>query len=504
MQMRDLWVLAVLGAAACGGVLGGGGCSSSPHGATPAPPGDGSGSGDPDGGNPDGNNPDGPCSPSRLSASPTPGPLRPDQANRRYFTAGSGAVYLTGAHTWANFKDRAAVDPPPEFKYSAYLDFLVAHHHNFLRLWTWEQPHSADNVLLYFTPFAYPRTGTAKASDGKPQFDLDHFNQEYFDRLCTRVLEARDRGIYVAVMLFDGWDLRSGYNAAGGFPMARGNNINGVSATRDDFLSLSMKDITARQEAYVRKVIDTVNGLDNVLYEIANETGSSTAEIAWQYHMVDYVHSYEGTKPKQHPVGMTSTFPGGTDMDLYASNADWISPNAMLASGDGRKVVLNDTDHSYGWMPLQAAQALGQRQWAWQTFCLGAAPVFMDPYLEDWAGRNSPNGTALDPQWSTIRDALGDTAKYAAKLDLEHAVPSPGLCSTGYCLAQPGHQYLVYQPDPGGFNLTVTAGTYRVEWFDPKTRQASDGGTRPLAAGQQPFTPPTSFAADAVLLLTAQ
>ena len=31
--------------------------------------------------------------------------------------------------------------------------------------------------------------------------------------------------------------------------------------------------MTALQEAYVRKVIDTVNDLDNVLYEITNEAG---------------------------------------------------------------------------------------------------------------------------------------------------------------------------------------------------------------------------------------
>jgi hypothetical protein len=124
----------------------------------------------------------------------------------------------------------------------------------------------------------------------------------------------------------------------------------------------------------------------------------------------------------------------------------------------------------------------------------------MDPYLETWDIRNSPSGSTLDPQWNTIRDALGYTALYASKLDLEHAVPSPSLCSTGYCLADPGHQYLVYQPDSGGFKLTVAAGTYRAEWFDPVTGQATDGGTL-VGAGQQSFTPPASFTADAVLLL---
>src|SRR5207302_5623014 len=104
-------------------------------------------------------------------------------------------------------------------------------------------------------------------------------------------------------------------------------------------------------------------------------------------------------------------------------------------------------------------------------------------------------------QWNTIRDALGYTALYASRLDLERAVPSPALCSTGYCLAQPGHQYLVYQPDPGSFQLTVTAGTYQLVWFDPATGgQNVDVIMRTFAAGPQTFTPP--FTGDAVLLLS--
>jgi hypothetical protein len=478
MQMRDRLSLAALIVAVCGGVVGCGECSP-PHGTTTPPP---------------------------SHAGPVIGTLRVDPVNPRYFTAGNGAVYLTGSHTWGNFKDRAKVDPPPAFDYAAFLDFLVAHRHNFFRLWTWEQPHSADDDPahpLYFTPFAWPRTGTAMASDGKPQFDLDQLDQAYFDRMRGRVIAARDRGIYVSIMLFEGWDLTNGYNDAGGFPMASGNNVNGVATAAAEFLSLSNPAITARQEAYVRKVIDTVNDLDNVLYEIANETGEATAAIAWQYHMVDLVKSVEKSMPKQHPVGMTSTYPG-SETDLYASNADWISPNTRLSPSDGRKVVLNDTDHSYGWVQLKSDGPAAQRAWAWETLCIGAAPLFMDPYLETWAGRNSPSGSTPDPRWNTIRNALGYTALYASRLDLERAVPSPMLCSTGYCLAEPGHQYLVYQPASGSFQLLVAAGSYHGEWFDPTTGQATDGGMMTLAAGQRSFMPPASFTGDAVLLLLAQ
>ena len=505
MQICDLSRMAALAMAvygvlaACGGA-GYGGSRGATH-----PPGvfgasDSSGSGASDAAIDDGN------PPPPIDAGPATGPLRVDSRNPRYFANGSGKpVYLTGSHTWGNFKDRAHVDPPPAFNYAGFLDFLVAHHHNFVRMWTWEQPHSFDDDpqnLLYFAQFPWQRTGPGMANDDKPRFDLDKLDTAYFNRLRARVIAARDRGIYVAVMLFNGWDLVNAYNAIdGGFPLGAGNNINGVALTTGAAaLSLADRAITARQEAYVRAVIDAVNDLDNVLYEIANEADASSVE--WQNHMIDFVRSVEAGKPKQHPIGMTSTYPG-SDSDLFASRADWISPNGQLVASDGTKVILNDTDHSYGWTQLKADGAAAQRAWAWKTLCVGSAPLFMDPYLEPWAGRNNPRGGRPDPAWDTIRDALGRTRQYAQRLDLARAVPSPALCSTGYCLADPGREYLVYKPPgAGGFTLTVAAGTYRFEWFNPASGALGDSGMITVGAEQHTFTPP--FAGDAVLLLQQQ
>ena len=74
------------------------------------------------------------------------------------------------------------------------------------------------------------------------------------------------------------------------------------------------------------------------------------------YGLIDYIHSSESTKPLQHPVGMTFQWQGGGDAALYASNADWISPNSALDAdrndppvADGRKVILLDTITSGEW-----------------------------------------------------------------------------------------------------------------------------------------------------------
>src|SRR5687768_1405782 len=77
------------------------------------------------------------------AVSPARGALRVHPLNPRYFTdgartadGGSRVVYLTGSHTWANLIDRGPADPPPAFDFHAYLAFLRAHNHNFIRLWT--------------------------------------------------------------------------------------------------------------------------------------------------------------------------------------------------------------------------------------------------------------------------------------------------------------------------------------------------------------------------------
>jgi hypothetical protein len=84
--------------------------------------------------------------------------------------------------------------------------------------------------------------------------------------------------------------------------------------------TLAIAEVTALHKVYVRKVIDTVNDLDNGLYEIANESPKNSQD--WQYHMIEYIKDYEATLPKQHPVGMTVDHPGGDNGDLFASQAE--------------------------------------------------------------------------------------------------------------------------------------------------------------------------------------
>ena len=90
------------------------------------------------------------------------------------------------------------------------------------------------------------------------------------------------------------------------------------------------------------------------------------------------------------------------------------------------------------------------------------------------------------------RFAMGDTVRWAERMDLIEMEPRKDLSSTGYVLANPGVEYLVLQPEPAAtFTVTLEPGTYAMEWFDVDER-----GTAPAdevtaeEAGPMRFQPP--------------
>lgn len=433
------------------------------------------------------------------------GPLRKLPSNPRYFTAdGVTAVYLTGSHNWQNLVDGSPTDPPAAFGYARYITNLKRWHHNFIRLWAWDVTHDRNQSrkhVYFYSPQPFVRSGPGKALDGKPKFNLRRLNQAYFDRLRRRIIQARNAGIYVGIMLFEGYTPDKGPipKAYQGHPFASENNVNGIDGDVNDDRRANeiyrlpseggLRTINDIQKAYVRKVIDSVNDLDNVLYEIANEAPSATT--SWQYKLINYIKGYEARKPKQHPVGMTFQWADGDNTALFKSRADWVSPrDAMsdLPAASGAKVILSDTDHHCG----ICSEANGD--WAWKEFSRGRNPILMDAYgNKDWhAFSNAADVSA--------RKAMGDTRKYANRMNLAAMTPQGELSSTGYALANAGKEYVVYQPHDGAFTLNLagqTRKTFAVEWYDVKSGSTS---TEAISGGATiTLTPPGVGAAVAYL-----
>jgi hypothetical protein len=459
-------------------------------------------------------------------------PLTVSKDNPRYLTSRSGnrrAVYLTGSHIWHNFHDGMgpAGVPPKNLEYGAYLDFLAARGHNFIRLWRWEQFRSqaaGGTFDLNMSPQPWPRTGSE-------EFDLSRFDPAYFRRLRERVEAAGERGMYVAVMLFDGWALHlsTAPDSVEGHPFHAANNLNGIGITSILDCQVLPLDpaVRALQEAYLRQVVDTVHDLPNVLYEVANESsggGVADAEMAaalgippgtdwgdstgWQYWVIEFVKEHErqqGYEPR--PIGMTMQFPvpdqARVNTPLFDGPADWISPgydDELFRAGapvsrwwldppaaDGRKVLITDTDH--------VAPGHGDPLWVWKAFLRGHNPILMDYGLIDGtqpADEPSP-GAPPFAAFEPARHAMGDTRRYAETIDLIGMTPRGDLSSTGYALARPGAEYLVLQPDGETFTVTLASGTYTADWHDIASRSTTTGDQLTVSS-EEPITftiPPT-------------
>jgi len=419
--------------------------------------------------------------------SPATGPLRVSRVNPRYFADAKGkVVYLTGSHFGWELQDDAW-GREHGFDYPGFLDFLMEHNHNLIRMWVVEHTRwDTSNPKAVAFPMPWRRTGPGSALDGQPKFDLTQFEPRYFNRLRSRIVAAGDRGIYVSVMLFQGFSVhrRGGRNPWFGHPFNKRNNVNGIDGDLNadgdgrEVHTLANRKVTELQEEYVRKVIDTTNDLDNVLYEVANEAGSYSTE--WQYDMIRFIRKYEAAKTKQHPVGMTVQIPAGRNNNevLLRSPADWISPNAEGGyrddppAADGRKVILSDTDHLWG-------VGGDNPRWVWKSFFRGLNPIYMDSYTDQETEQlDKIANREFDPRWEPMRRAMGYARKLATGINLATLVPRNELASSGYCLADPGKEYLVYLPE--GRNVEVdlgdAAGPLSVEWINARSAQRKRTG----------------------------
>ncbi len=462
--------------------------------------------------------------------SPITGELRAS-SNPHYFQDAHGvAIILNGSQTWNTLQDWGTEGSVQTLDFGAFVKFLTAHGHNFTLLWTVEMPKMCGHPPPATTPSGFTvsplpwaRTGPGRATDGGLKFDLTNFDQSFFDRLRTRVQALNNTGIYAGVYLFTGEFLNIFRCPGDGYPLTGANNINDVDdgyvSGKQGINALTMtapNAITRVQDAYVEKVIDTLNDLPNVLWVVSEEAPSNS--VWWNNHQISHIRAYESGKPHHHPIGYAAPI-STWDSIIYNSDADWVAPSTIVSPasscGAGKpacKVNVNDSDHSYFGIWKDTPQQ--NRNYAWENFTTGNQVLFMDPYVVYLSRENrnlcvSPTHSicrAPDPRWDNLRDNLGYILKYSHKLNLSRVAPRDTLSSTGFCLAQTpsaGAEYLIYAPAAGPFTVDLSAmpatRTLAVEWFNPATGSVIPGEPVPSGSSARIFTPP--FSGDAVLYL---
>ena len=164
----------------------------------------------------------------------------------------------------------------PDFNYLKYLNTLKQDGMNYTRLFTgayFEKMGSfgiEKNTLAPVSGEAilpWKRSNITGAIGGGNKFDLDQWNELYFNRLKDFISEAAARNIIVELTLFSSiygyWDIQA-WNPQ--------NNIN-IKETilQENVQTLRNGSVLKYQEHLVRKLVDELNGFDNVIYEIQNE-----------------------------------------------------------------------------------------------------------------------------------------------------------------------------------------------------------------------------------------
>ncbi|MGH7712734.1 MAG: hypothetical protein ACREOG_15700, partial [Gemmatimonadaceae bacterium] len=140
------------------------------------------------------------------------------------------------------------------------------------------------------------------------------------------------------------------------------------------------------------------------------------------------------------------------------------------------------------------APGKGDALWAWKSFLRGHHPILMDFGIIDVVNPlDSSLGVPSYESYEPARHAMGDTRRYAERMQLIDMEPLGRLSSTEYALANPGQEYLVLQPnetaDP--FTVELVAGTYAVEWYSVSNRKTEGASKVTVESdGKLPFTSP--------------
>lgn len=376
--------------------------------------------------------------------------------------------------------------------YKNLIDKLAANRINYMRaVFNMGQPY--NNAMDI-----YQRTGPGNAADGKPKFDLTKFNQNYFDYWRKVITYARSKGIVVQLVLFDSWHNKQtvAWDNGGGlvwgmkFDFYNGtNNINGLNAaTVSDWHSPS-HPVFDYQKEVIRKAVDNLGDLPNIVYEISNENYYNQN---WELQLADFLTDYEKSKGFPRHLVMPRDLPNHDNAG--AKEVDPVKSHKELVNNFSKnKPLIADND---GGGELDPA---GRRKRAWAVLTAGAHMSYFHAGMAELSELNKP---ATDEGMRYI----GMVQKFLSDLsvDLRDMRPSDNLVTNGaWALAKSGERYIVYLASGGSTTVSNLPSGYTATWFNPRdgsslqagggpTFTAPDGMDWVLYIVKSNTTPPTS------------
>lgn len=427
--------------------------------------------------------------------------------NPRYFIYnGEPTVLITSTEHYGAVTNAA-------FKYEEYLDMLQSYGFNLSRVIVLMRETETDfkgylgyqNTLCptpenYVAP--WKRSQVPGGVDGGNKFDLDIWNDAFFERLKDFCRKAGERGIIVEITFFNQY-----YNNKEDSPWTLSilnteNNINGVGATSyNRFNGCENKQLLERQEALVRKVVVEMKEFDNIYYEICNEPPYPKPEdpqvipvdhphvlgekaiSQWQNYVLSVIMDVETEFDCKHMISVGDPHESIDFGKFSIFNYHYRrSADAGLKSHYCHKKPLAIDETLTGIVSWNREMDFdGRRKEAWELFMSGFSVY---DYLDFTIATDDPRGegNAEFPggyfyDGTMMRFYLKYLKDFIQSFDFIKMVPDNSVIknipttSRAFALVEKGKAYAVYINGSALKCVTIylPEGCYRAEWYNPIT-----------------------------------
>lgn len=333
---------------------------------------------------------------------------------------------------------------------------------------------------------------------GEEKYDLNQWNEDYWNKLEFFLEETSKRDIIVQLTLWDHFDINSSSRWKK-HPWNPERNVNmqpGTWKAREDFYSTVDRNAGEElefQKKYVEKLLSISLKYGNVLYNINNESSES---VAWENFWAKYIKEAAAKAGKRVYV---------TNMQLSATNTlrhvisygdlfDYVDISQINQDSKGARgpahwdllMFLRQKIATFGPVPMNNIKIYGATD-GMTNFSAGSETEAIDRFWRDiFAGCASarfhrpsvPNkrwGSGINERVQTNLKAvtmllekfsLFDSAPHNDLLSPRVSVPS---MMEAYVSAHIGHQYAVYFPQ-GRYKVDldpwVFADKLRIQWLD--------------------------------------
>ena len=270
------------------------------------------------------------------------------------------------------------------------------------------------------------------------------------------------------------------------------NNINNIgNITFDRLITLTDPKLVERQKALIQKTLETLNGFDNVYYEICDEpylSGASPDEVrAWHDQMIEAFTGAEKKLPNKHLIAVN--FDNG-----YAVVED---PNPAISVFNFHYCYppnVIDINYPYN-KPIafdetfEGHKTFQRRREAW-AFLLSGGAVYNN--LDVSFATDDPTGSGKVKQEDGIYDCrelrfqLKVLHDFMNRIDFIHMKPDRNIA---YLVPYGGKHYALVNNKDKEYAVYLTAGTrssttivfdlpkarYQPEWINPRTGSVIKG-----------------------------